>query len=57
MPDSRYRHVRAFCADRDFAGTLAQEMTRLKALKNRTKTQSRERAPKEANEGEEVEER
>jgi hypothetical protein len=39
MPDSRYRHVRAFCADRDFAGALAQEMTRLKALKNRTKTQ------------------
>src|SRR5512132_2370906 len=36
---SRYRHVRAFCADRDFAGALAQEMTRLKALKNRTKTQ------------------
>jgi hypothetical protein len=26
-------------ADRDFAGALAQEMTRLKALKNRTKTQ------------------
>ena len=26
-------------ADRDFAGALTQEMTRLKALKNRTKTQ------------------
>lgn len=39
MPDPATGMFGHFGADRDFAGALAQEMTRLKALKNRTKTQ------------------